>query len=159
MVLIAPYRLIQRTQYRGEGARTAYFSRMGNDNGLKGLFVDAFRHFIKLRAVQIQAGAADVLIYGSTVCRVMKTGMEYVSRQAVMQYSVMRTIATGKDVIHMKNRPIQIVVHGPTTKEGREELAKRVAKIHAEVVVSQMKKRVRDPEQRAQLLRQLSRER
>ena len=48
--------------------------------------------------------------------------------------------------------PIQVIVHYPTTEEGKRELAERVAGVHADMV-SQYIKRLRCPsEQKEKLL-------
>ena len=42
--------------------------------------------------------------------------------------------------IGRKSAPIQVVVHYPTTEEGKRELAERVAEVHADFVLQYVRK-------------------
>lgn len=52
-----------------------------------------------------------------------------------------------------KSVPIQIIVHAPTTQEGRQELARRAAEVHAAAVVRRIRKLDCPAGQKMELLR------
>lgn len=52
-----------------------------------------------------------------------------------------------------KNQPIEIVVHGPSTGGGQQELARRVAQVHAQAVESAVEKQRCSVKEKIALLR------
>ena len=54
--------------------------------------------------------------------------------------------------ISRKSVPIQVIVHSPRTEEGKRELAKRVAGVHADMVNRYIQKLNCPSEQKVQLL-------
>ena len=51
-----------------------------------------------------------------------------------------------------KAKPIQIIVHYPQEAEGRQELARRVAEVHADAVTARIKRLPCSAAQKQQLL-------
>jgi hypothetical protein len=51
-----------------------------------------------------------------------------------------------------KSAPIRVIVHGPTTEEGKRALAKRVARVHADMVSQYIQSLNCSYEQKIQLL-------
>lgn len=58
----------------------------------------------------------------------------------------------GGESIGRKSAPIQLIVHYPKAEEGRQELARRVASVHADAVTRKLLKLTCPDRQKRQLL-------
>ena len=66
--------------------------------------------------------------------------------------STVYSIAKEVDAIGRRSAPIQIIVHYPQTETGRQELARRVASVHADAVNRKLQKLTCPTHQKRQLL-------